>query len=152
MRLFPLPPQIIRLVLLTVGIVVSYALARSVLTPASFGAFGWYRGNALAEIASAPPVYAGKQACDECHSEILQLLAKGAHKTLACEGCHGPGQAHAKNYDVNKMGILHYSHCVRCHEANPSRPKTHKQINTKNHYAGPKCTECHVPHQPSEVP
>ncbi len=54
------------------------------------------------------------------------------------------------NPDV-KMAVLHYSLCLRCHEANPSRPKWHKQIVSKNHYPG-KCTECHVPHSPSEVP
>jgi hypothetical protein len=26
------------------------------------------------------------------------------------------------------------------------------QINVHNHYPGNVCTECHVPHQPSEVP
>jgi nitrate/TMAO reductase-like tetraheme cytochrome c subunit len=42
--------------------------------------------------------------------------------------------------------------CLRCHEANPSRPKWHKQIVSKDHYTGSKCTECHVPHSPLEVP
>jgi nitrate/TMAO reductase-like tetraheme cytochrome c subunit len=44
------------------------------------------------------------------------------------------------------------SHCIRCHEANPSRPKWFHQITVKNHYSEQKCTECHVPHQPNEVP
>jgi hypothetical protein len=43
------------------------------------------------------------------------------------------------------------SHCIRCHESNPSRPTWFKQIVTKDHYAG-KCTECHLPHQPNETP
>ena len=33
----------------------------------------------------------------------------------------------ADNPDL-KPEILTYSHCVRCHEANPARPKWHKQI------------------------
>jgi hypothetical protein len=65
MRRFKLPPQILRLVLLTLAIVGSYLIARAFLTPASFGEFGWYRGEALVELRSRPPVYAGKQACDE---------------------------------------------------------------------------------------
>ena len=150
--MFKMPPQVVRLVLLTVGIVSSYLVARYFLTPASFGAYGWYRGNALAELRNRPVVYGGKKACEECHSEELLKLSKSSHKNLSCEGCHGPGQAHSENYDVHKMTVLHYSHCVRCHEANPSRPKTHKQIVLKKHYAGQKCTECHVPHQPTEVP
>jgi len=146
-----MPPQAVRLILLTVGIVGSYLVARALLTPSSFGAYGWYRGDALQELASLPMTYAGNDACAECHSETLKTLAAADHKGLACEGCHGPGQAHADNPDV-KMGILHYSHCVRCHEASPSRPKWHKQIDPKTHFTGEKCTECHVPHQPKEVP
>lgn len=146
-----IPPQITRLILLTIGIVATYLVARHFLTPASFGQQGFFRADAIAEVASHPPVYAGRQACDECHSEVLLKLAKKEHKHLSCEGCHGPGQAHVENPDI-KMGVLHYSHCVRCHEANPSRPKTHKQIVLKSHYPGDKCTECHVPHQPTEVP
>lgn len=148
---FNLPPQILRLVLLTVGIVVVYLVAQDFLTPSSFGEFGWYRGDALRELATRPTIYAGKKACEECHSEVLRKLAQAEHKGLSCEGCHGVGQAHVDNPDV-KMGVLTYSHCVRCHEANPSRPKWHKQIHTRNHYTGQKCAECHVPHQPSEVP
>jgi len=60
---------------LTVAIVGSYLVARYFLTPNSFREYGWYRGEALGEIASRPPVYAGKKACDECHSEILEKLA-----------------------------------------------------------------------------
>jgi len=148
---FNVPPQVVRLVLLALGIVGSYLVARYFLTPTSFGEYGWYRGEALAEVASHPTVYAGKKACDECHSEVYQTVLKHEHKSLSCETCHGPGQAHADNPDV-KMQVLTYSHCVRCHEANPSRPKWHKQIVSKTHYTGSKCTECHVPHAPLEVP
>jgi hypothetical protein len=48
MRPFKMPPQIVRLVLLTFAIVGSYLVARSFLTPRSFGELGWYRAEALA--------------------------------------------------------------------------------------------------------
>ena len=147
-----MPPQIFRLVLLTIGIVVSYLIARQLLTPASFRSYGgFYRGDALEEMASRTPVFAGKKACDECHSDILSKLAKGDHKTLSCEACHGVCSDHAGNPDI-KTKKLTGSHCIRCHEANPSRPAWFHQITVKNHYTGQKCTECHVPHQPNEVP
>ena len=146
-----MPPQIVRLVLLTVGIVVTYLIAKTVLTPKSFGQYGWYRGDALEEAASREPVLAGRRACEECHSDIEQIFVKGGHKTLSCEGCHVSGEAHAKNPDV-KIDKRSYSSCVRCHEANPSRPAWHKQINSRTHYSGDKCTDCHIPHNPSEVP
>ena len=150
MRRFKLPPQILRLVLLTLGIVGSYLIARAFLTPASFGDLGWYRSQALVELRSRAPVYAGKQACDECHSDQLQKLAKFEHKTLSCEACHGVSREHADNPDVlpaKPAGDF----CLRCHEANPSRPKWFKQIVAKDHYSG-KCIECHKPHQPSQTP
>jgi hypothetical protein len=146
-----MPPQIVRLVLLTVAIVGSYLIARSFLTPNSFGQYGWYRGEALAELSSRVPEFAGRKSCEECHAEVLKKLNKGEHKTLSCESCHGAGLAHVENPDV-KMAVLNVSHCIRCHEANPSRPKWLKQIASRTHYAGDKCTDCHVPHQPLEVP
>jgi hypothetical protein len=152
MRFIPkLPPQIVRLLLLLVGIVVSYFVARSFLTPRTFGEYGWYRGVALAELRERPRVFAGKQACEECHAEEVEKLAKFAHKAISCEACHGPRGEHASNPDV-KMSVVSYAHCLRCHEANPSRPKFQKQIVSKDHYTGSKCIECHVPHAPSEVP
>jgi hypothetical protein len=150
MRRFKLPPQILRLVLLTIGILGSYLVARAFLTPQSFKEYGWYRGAALEELRARTPVFAGKAACDECHSEILQTLASGPHKTLSCEGCHGVSSAHAENPDVLPVKLTG-SHCIRCHEANPSRPKWFKQIVVKDHY-GSKCTECHLPHQPDQTP
>jgi hypothetical protein len=148
---FKMPPQIFRLVLLTIGIVVSYLIARQLLTPASFRDYGFYRGDALEEMASRTPVFAGKKSCDECHSEVLQKLDKGEHKTLSCEGCHGVSRDHVSNPDITPIKLTG-SHCIRCHEANPSRPKWFHQITVKNHYSEQKCTECHVPHQPNEVP
>ena len=147
-----MPPQLFRLVLLTFAILSSFLVARTLLTPPSFRDYGFYRGAALEEIASRTPVFAGKKACDECHSEILQKLAKGEHKTLSCEGCHGVSQKHVENPDIQPVK-LSGNHCIRCHEANPSRPAWFKQINVRDHYSsGQRCTECHVPHQPNEVP
>ena len=145
-----MPPQILRLVLLTLGIVGSYMVARAFLTPATFREYGWYRGAALEELAARTPVYAGKKACDECHSDILHKMAGDAHKTLSCEACHGVSRTHADDPDVLPVKLTG-SHCIRCHEANPSRPGWFKQIVVKDHYSG-KCTECHIPHQPTQSP
>jgi hypothetical protein len=152
-RPFKMPPQIFRLILLAAGIVVSYGIARYFLTPKTFGEFGWYRGEALVELADRPITYAGKATCVEvCHSDEGAKLAKDGHKTLSCEACHGAAADHADKPEVTKPPKLGYSTCIRCHEANPSRPKWHKQIVSKTHYPGSKCSECHVPHMPTEVP
>ncbi len=151
-RLIHMPPQLLRILLLAVGIVTTYCIARYFLTPPSFKQYGWYRGAALAELATRPRVYAGKKACEECHSDEYQKLTKHEHKGLACESCHGPGEAHVKDPTKENIEKSSFAACLRCHEANPSRPKWHKQVVSRNHYTGSKCTECHVPHSPSEVP
>ena len=159
-----MPPQILRLFLLVVGIVVVYSTARYFLTPPSFRQYGWYRGEALGEIATRDPVFAGKKACEECHSDEFQKLAKFEHKNLSCEACHVSAreqgalsglQGHVDNPEDARLkpDKTLATPCLRCHEANPSRPAWHKQIVVKNHYSGSsKCIECHVPHAPSEVP
>jgi hypothetical protein len=151
-RLIHMPPQVFRIVLLAVGRGAAYLTARYFLTPPSFWEYGWYRGAALAELATRDRVYAGKKACEECHSDEYQKVLKHEHKGLACESCHGPGEVHAHEPRKDNIDKSNYAVCVRCHEANPSRPKWHKQVVSKNHYTGSKCTECHVPHSPSEVP
>ncbi len=152
-RLFHMPPQLFRILLLAVGIVVVYSIARYFLTPPSFEQYhAWYRGAALAELATRDRVYAGKQACEQCHPDEYEKLTKHEHKSLACESCHGPGEAHTSDPRKDNIDRSSYAACLRCHEANPSRPKWHKQIVIKNHYTGSKCTECHVPHSPTEVP
>jgi hypothetical protein len=150
-RLSKMPPQIFRIVLLVVGIVGSYCVARYFLTPATFGEYGFYRGAALELLASREPSFAGRGACEECHSEIVKKVADHEHKSLSCESCHGPCKAHAENNDIMPQ-VLNYGLCVRCHEASPSRPKWHKQVVLKDHYPGSKCTECHIAHSPSETP
>ncbi|MBI5382687.1 MAG: cytochrome c3 family protein [Opitutae bacterium] len=146
-----LPPQILRLVLLTVTILGSYGVMRHMLRPASFGEYGHYRGAALEEIAARPPTYAGMKACNECHSDIVQKVAKFEHKTVACEACHGPGREHAKDPDV-KNAKLNDRLCLRCHEVDEARPAWLKQIAEKSHFRGDRCVDCHVPHQPKETP
>ncbi len=148
---FKMPPQIGRLVILATGIVSAYLVARFLLTPTSFGQYGHYRGDALQEITAREPLWAGKQSCAECHPEHMKKLAAAEHKTLSCETCHGPAREHVANPDV-QLAKLTFSHCVRCHEADPARPKWLHQITFRTHYTGQRCTECHVPHQPNEVP
>jgi hypothetical protein len=150
--MFKLPPQIVRVILLTVFIVGSYLTARAFLTPHSFGKYGWYRADALEEIASRPRHYAGQKACDECHSDEVVKVAKFDHKTVSCESCHGALLNHAEDPDHTTVAKHDDSHCLRCHLSNVGRPAFLKQITPEKHYTGQACKECHAPHQPTEVP
>lgn len=151
MRGFNMPPQLVRLCLVTIGIVGVYLAARFLLTPVSFGEFGFYRGQALEEIATRLPVFSGRQACDECHTEVTQTLSNSQHKTIGCETCHGVGQAHVEDPDVKTVRLTDHL-CLRCHEELLGRPGWMRQIKPKEHYPGDRCTECHFPHQPNESP
>jgi hypothetical protein len=146
-----MPPQIVRIALLTLGVVGSYAVARMFLVPPSFGEYGAYRGAALGEIAKRQPVYAGKKACDECHGEVFAVLTKGPHRPIACESCHTPTLAHAGDPDVKPVKLAK-DFCLRCHEAGVARPAWLKQITLKDHYTSDRCTDCHLPHNPPEAP
>ncbi len=147
-----MPPQITRLVYLTLAIVAVYFLARGFLVPASFGQYGWYRGNALKEIAALPIRYAGRAACAECHEEAAERLAEGSHQGLSCEACHGPGAAHAEDPAEAAPKPENSRFCLRCHEFNLSRPAKFPQVEADDHFPDQKCAECHAPHSPMQAP
>ena len=147
-----IPPQITRLLLVTVAIAVAYFTARHFLVPASFGQYGWYRGDALKDYQALPINYAGQAACADCHEEVIKKRAKAKHRGVACETCHGPLYAHADDPTVKPAKIGNGNFCVRCHEAAPARPEKFPQVVLADHSPGQKCTECHAPHLPTEAP
>jgi len=138
--------------LLTVAIVGLYSGGRYLLTPDSFGQHGWYRGDALGEATEREPVHAGRKSCAECHAPVEKQLAAFEHKGLSCESCHGISKAHGLEPKIAQVAKMDQAQCVRCHERAPNKPAFLKQINPANHYTGEKCSECHMPHQPNEVP
>ena len=144
-----LRPQLIVLVVLTVLIIGTYAVARVFLTPPTFGHYGHYRGAALVEAAARPLVFAGAKACDECHSDTGELVAKDRHKGITCESCHGPGRTHSRNPDIVPVKLTDQL-CLRCHIADAARPAKQRQIQPNDHFPGDKCVECHVAHQPNK--
>ncbi len=158
-----LPPQIVRLVILTVAIVCSYVVARYIFIPPSFGKYGHWRGDALTDLMAKDPKYAGQKSCEECHSDVFKTLGKFEHKNISCESCHGVCRAHGDDPDHQnppKLTDLRTvrseqadGFCMRCHDYDPARPAWLKQIERSKHYAGKqRCVECHMPHQPNEVP
>jgi len=129
--------------------ILAFVIVRAVLVPRSFGEYGHYRGNSIAEIAAQPVVFAGHQACEDCHSDIVALKNKGKHVGVNCEACHGalakhtedPGSPQPPKLDT---AIL----CVRCHQVNGARPKSFPQVVAEEHSSGLPCETCHQPHDP----
>jgi hypothetical protein len=131
-----------------IGIVFFFIL-RGFLVPKSFGQYGPYRGDALAEISSRPISYAGHEACELCHADILEVKKHGRHARVACESCHGPQAKHAEDPGgVTPPKLDTAVLCVRCHEANHAKPMEFPQVRSADHSAGLPCNTCHQPHTP----
>jgi transcription elongation factor Elf1 len=131
-----------------IGTLLFFAL-RGYLVPKSFGQYGHYRGAALGEIAAQPISYAGHEVCETCHSEILDVKKAGRHAHVACESCHGPQAKHAEDPgSVVPQKLDTAVLCVRCHEANHSKPMDFPQVHSAEHSFGLKCDTCHQPHTP----
>ena len=141
--------HLLRLALVfAVGAIV-FVVLRAILVPKSFGEYGHYRGDAIAQIASQPVKFAGHQTCEGCHADEAGMKSKGVHVSVNCEACHGALASHADDpTGVAPAKLDTAILCVRCHEVNGARPKTFPQITAKNHNAGLPCETCHQPHSP----
>lgn len=129
-----------------------FVIVRGFLVPKSFGQYGHYRGDALAEIKAQPISYAGHQTCEACHGDVLEIKSKGKHARVNCEACHGALAKHADNpIDIKPELPDTAKLCARCHEANTAKPKHFPQVISAEHSAGLACKECHTPHSPAIV-
>ncbi len=147
-----LPPQISRLLLLTVVIVSLFLGAKALLVPASFGQYGWYRGNAMKEVAAASIAFAGRATCEGCHEEVVKVKAAGKHKGLGCEACHGANAVHAEDPNTATSKIEDPRFCLRCHAKDFSKPEKFPQVDAVEHAGKDTCRSCHKAHTPTEAP
>jgi hypothetical protein len=122
---------------------------RVFLVPKSFGQYGHYRGDAIAEIAARPVNFAGHQACEGCHADVLEKKKGGRHARVNCETCHGPLAKHADDPSVQPAKLDTAVLCVRCHEENAAKPKSFPQVASADHSTGVACDTCHQPHSPA---
>jgi hypothetical protein len=134
--------------LFVVAFLVFWAI-RGYVVPKTFGQYGHYRGAAVNEIAAHPAKFAGHDACETCHSDVLDVKAKGKHAHVSCEACHDPQAAHAADPgSVTPAKLDTAGLCVRCHAASAARPKTFPQVIAEEHSNGVPCETCHQPHSP----
>ncbi len=103
----------------------------------------------LSEIAARPVNFAGHQACEACHTDVLEKKKDGKHAHVNCEACHGPLARHADDpASVTPPKLDAAVLCVRCHEANAAKPKNFPQVVSADHASGLACDTCHQPHSP----
>ncbi len=149
-KLFEDAGHLVRVALVFAVALVAFLVFRSVMVPRSFGQYGHYRGNAIKEAAARPIVYAGRDACADCHADILKTKASGKHAKLGCEACHGALAKHAADPSALKPVLPDTAKlCVRCHEANAAKPVGFPQVNAQEHSGGAACGGCHNPHSPA---
>lgn len=143
--------HLVRMAVLFLGAIGIFVVARALMVPKDFGIYGHYRANALAEVASRPITYAGRKACEDCHSDIVAARKGSKHEKIACEACHGAQAKHAGSDDpaANKPTLPDAKTlCMVCHSENVAKPKGFPQVDPKEHGDGGPCTSCHKPHHP----
>jgi hypothetical protein len=130
------------------GILV-FLVLRALLVPPGFGALGPYREGALADNRSRAAVFAGRAACEECHSDIVDARKGSKHARVNCEACHGALAAHASDPTATKPARPDPKKtCLVCHLPNAAKPKGFPQVEPKDHGEGGACGDCHKPHHP----
>jgi cytochrome c553 len=163
-----MPKHIVRLLLL-IGILGMVAIgAKFYFTDKSFGRYGYYRADAVAEIAAETPIYQGAAYCQACHRERFAQWSAGVHKVVTCETCHGAAGKHPAGKPAvvadarthNLIANARYDQfelsvpadtvklCTLCHEKMPGRPATQRQIDPGQHAGTQACAACHNPHSP----
>lgn len=143
------PQQLIPLGILFIVLVVVLLVVRQLLVPETFGEYGHYRFQAVADNMGQDIMYAGYDACAECHDDIAAVKTGSRHEAVSCETCHGPGAKHADDPSGSLPDIPRKrEHCELCHGYNPSRPSGFPQVIETMHNPGRSCISCHNPHNP----
>ncbi len=150
--------HIFRAALLLILIAIGFIVVRWFAVPRSFGMYGHYRFNSIAEHMAQLPVHGSATVCQECHDEIWQKRAEGKHTLVSCETCHASLAFHIKEDEkIAAMPVdRSYALCARCHQRLTARPESFPQVVIKNHLMDKEvemsesvCLECHNAHDPS---
>ena len=141
--------HVVKVVLLFVLALGSFIAIRWWFLPADFGVYGFYRAGALDDNRAHPLVHAGREACVDCHSDVVESRRGSRHAAIGCESCHGPLAAHASGADDAKPTLPDTrTTCVRCHTAKAGKPAGFPQVDVGEHAPEGACTTCHQPHHP----
>ncbi len=168
-----MPKHIARLIMLLAAVVTLAFAARYLLIPHSYYRYGHYRGDAVAEIAGAAPLYQGARSCAACHRVIFDQWSASAHH-VQCEDCHGPAGEHPRmgapplRVDPDTHQVLMHSRyrlaagrmlvpsdtahlCLQCHASIAGRPTAQPQVAASEHAGTQQCVACHDVHSPQIV-
>lgn len=129
--------------------ILGFFAARAMFVPGDFGVYGFYRAGAIEDNRERTLKFAGREACADCHDDIVAKRAGSAHERVGCEACHGALHAHAEDpAAVTPQRPEGASICQMCHRASASRPEWFPQVDAEEHSMGQACNACHDPHHP----
>ncbi len=150
------------IVLLTIFVLgAAGLLIKRLLLPKSFGVYGPYRADAIAEAAVIPIRHGTNDSCFQCHPYERKIHQAGTHSTISCEFCHGTFADHVT--DNKKSGTLPVKKdkeittlCLRCHntEIKARKEAVIKTVAMPNHLKDQhvklthNCNQCHHVHAP----
>lgn len=108
---------------------------------------------------------AGSDSCAMCHEQEARFSRYGAHRTVECERCHGPGAKHAEADSDPRpgMNLGDVELCLSCHRQGAGSPPSavstiesfegHLRSLERDHRikldrrkSGTDCVYCHDPH------
>lgn len=149
--------HVFRVALLLVLLVVVFVLGRYLFIPPSWGMYGFYRGDNLAEQKAHPVRHGGDASCRPCHKEQFATHEGGPHKTVRCEVCHAPVSTHVSGDKKTADMVIKkdVELCAVCHRKLSARPADFPQVELRQHVEGwgqtfsdQVCFMCHNPHKP----
>ena len=130
-------------------VIVLFAIAMQLAIPDSFGEYGRFRGDSIAENVSQDAIFAsGNEACATCHSGVSQVVSSANHGQMDCQTCHGPAAAHTKNPGSVQPKVEQPTElCIGCHAETQGRLEL-ATVKPELHSGGLDCLKCHNPHEP----
>lgn len=132
-------------------VLVIFAFVRTTAVPASFGEYGRYRGDNIAENINKEVGFTkDNSVCGKCHQNEFQTLAGNEHQGLNCESCHGPGTRHTQQPAAVSLKITETAElCSSCHAKIAARSEDKiATVIPFMHSGGGDCAMCHNPHKP----
>lgn len=145
--------HLVRMAGLLLAGVALFVVLRGLAIPKGFGVYGHYRAGALALNQAREPVFAGRAACLDCHSDVADGQKGSRHAAVGCEACHGALARHAAAPDKAAPKKLdEKTLCLSCHAARVGKPAAFKKVDPKEHFEGEACGSCHDKHSPLNGP
>ena len=139
-------PQISRILLVFGSLAILYVGVRTQVVQEGFEKDAFHRADATTMLAGLPKSFAGREACDTCHSDKAE---ESNHSLVGvgCESCHGPAGAHAEDYESGTPRVpSERKDCARCHTLLVGRPEWFPQQDIEEHNPGMPCMDCHDIH------